>query len=204
MAKLVLPRENLRDMIRDRAERGADRYDEVWNGVYVMSPLADFEHQQIVAGLVTILQITVQWEGNGAVVAGTNISDRERGWRRNYRIPDVALFLTGTAAQNKGMYWLGGPDFAIEITSRGDRTRKKIQFYAKVGTRELLVVDRRSWTLELYRRDGKALPIVATAQPGDGQALRSEVVPLSFALRAGTPRPAIEVIHADGILHWSA
>ena len=104
----------------------------------------------------------------------------------------------------RGAYWLGGPDFAVEVISRHDRSRKKFDFYAKVGVRELLLVDRKPWALELYRlQDGK-LALVGKSDLDHPEILASEVLPLSFRLVAGNPRPRIEVAHADGIQRWSA
>ena len=74
-------------------------------------------------------------------------------WQKNYRCPDVAVFLPGNPAEDRQTHWYGGPDFAVEIMSRHDRSREKFDFYFKVGVRELLLVDRRPWRLELYRRD---------------------------------------------------
>ena len=47
MALVSIDPIELASLIRDRRESGGDRYDEVWDGVYVMSPLADNEHQQL-------------------------------------------------------------------------------------------------------------------------------------------------------------
>ena len=52
-----------------------------------------------------------------------------------------------------GTFWYGGPDFAVEVISPFDRSRKKFEFYARVGVRELLLVNRKPWSLELYRLD---------------------------------------------------
>src|SRR3954471_19478669 len=89
----------------DRSESGADRYDEVWDGVEVMSPLTNDEHQQIALGLGAVFQIVIGWPGLGDARAGVNVSDRVEGWQRNYRIPDVAVFLRGTSARNCGTHW---------------------------------------------------------------------------------------------------
>jgi len=35
--------------------------------------------------------------------------------------------------------------------SRGDKTLEKLDFYAAVGTQELLVIDRHPWKLTMYR-----------------------------------------------------
>jgi hypothetical protein len=195
---LVLDPEFQRDVIADRRARGIDRFDEVWEGVYVMSPLADDQHQGIATRLGSILDMGADLPAGSLVRVGINISDRPKGWKKNFRCPDVAVFLPGTTAINQGAFWQGGPDFAVEVRSRGDRARKKLPFYASVGTRELLIVDRNPWALELYRLDDAALRLVGKLTPGDGAALRSAVVPLTFGLRAGAERPVIEVAHADG------
>ena len=192
---------------RIRAERrasGGDRYDEVWDGVYVMSPLANDEHQDLVMGIAFVLHTVIGLPGLGVVRPGVNVSDREEDWEHNYRCPDVAVFLRDTAAQNRGTYWLGGPDFAVEITSRGDKSRAKLPFYAGVGTRELLLIDRAPvWTLELYRLQGGALSLAGTARVGDPEPLGSAVVPLRFRLVAGAGRPRVEVARAEGGESWS-
>jgi Uma2 family endonuclease len=150
MTMLVLD-DSLKKSIRaEREASGADRWDEVWDGVYVASPLPNNEHQRIVARLIYILESAIGVPGLGAVLPGVNVSDRDKGWKRNYRGPDVTVFLADTKAINRDTHWVGGPDFAVEVMSKGDRAREKIPFYAKVGVRELLLVNRRPWALELF------------------------------------------------------
>ncbi|MEX0716094.1 MAG: Uma2 family endonuclease [Planctomycetaceae bacterium] len=202
MAALVIDRDIERELIAERRRTGADRYDEVWDGVYVMSPMADNEHQELVNGLSTVMTVVVAWPGRGKVFPGVNISDRDSDWKKNYRCPDVVVFLNDTKAVNRGSHWYGGPDLAVEIVSPSDRSRKKLVFYAKIGTRELLIVDRHPWALELYRLDDGELKLVATSTVDDGAVLRSDVVPLSFRLVAGDERPRIEIAHVAGDGHW--
>jgi hypothetical protein len=42
------------ELRRRRAESGADRFDEVWDGVTMMTPLADNEHQELASGLMMV------------------------------------------------------------------------------------------------------------------------------------------------------
>jgi Uma2 family endonuclease len=132
MATLVIDPDLEERLQAERRASGADRYDEVWEGVYHMSPLAGNLHQQIVARLTGIFYNTIDLPGLGLVRAGVNVSDREEGWEFNYRVPDVAVFLAGTAARDCGAHWLGGPDFAVEIASPEDDIRDKLPFYASV------------------------------------------------------------------------
>ena len=194
----------IQDQIKaQRSETGADRYDEVWDGVYVVSPLPNDEHQELVQGLGFVLHNVVILPKLGLVRPGVNVSDRDQDWTQNYREPDVVVYLNGTKAINRGTHWVGGPDFAVEILSPGDAARQKLDFYAKVGVRELLIVDRDPWALELYRLDRGLLAMVGKVTPDDGQDLVSEVLPLRFGLVAGEARPAITATHSDGNRCWS-
>ena len=183
----------------EREASGADRYDEVWDGVYVMAPLADDQHQNLQGQLVTIFTLTIAWPGLGEVRGGVNVSDRETKWRTNFRIPDVAIFLKGTSARNSGTHWVGGPDFAVEIASSGDLIDKKLGFYSAVGVRELLVIERDPWALQLYRKNDDELRLVSSASP---EPISSEVIPLGFRLDTSASHPRIEVTHHDGKQRW--
>src|SRR5687768_1833214 len=133
------PRDQER-LIAERQASGGDRFDEVWEGTYVMAPIANDEHQELQAKLVAVFQTVVGWSGEGLVHGGVNVSDRDEGWEHNYRCPDVVVFMKGTSARNCDTHWVGGPDFAVEIRSPGDRTPQKLPFYAAVNVRELLVI----------------------------------------------------------------
>ena len=203
MASLICDPELESQLIAERRRCGGDRYDEVWDGVYVMSPLANNEHQDFVMGLGFVLQTVVGLAtGLGRVQPGANVTDREVKWKKNYRCPDVAVFLRGNPARDLGTHWLGGPDFAAEIVSPGDRSRKKLPFYAKVGTRELLVIDRAPWSLELFRLQGETLESVGRSTADDSNPLASEVVPLVFRLVPGEPRPRVEIARDEGGEPW--
>ena len=193
-----------RMLIRHRKAIGADRRDEVWDGVYIVSPAANDEHLDLDVMLVHALVAAVRIARLGLVQPGANITDRTEKWTKNYRCPDVAVLLNGTKAINKKTHWLGGPDFAIEIISPRDRSRAKLDFYAKVGVKELLLVDRKPWALELYRLQDGVLVLVGISTLDRPEVLRSEVVPLSFHLAPGESRPTIELVHHDGLQLWSA
>ena len=190
--------------IADRREKGLDRYDEVWDGVYIMSPLANNEHQRLASRLSTIMDLVIGMELEGIAFCGCNVSDLDQEWKHNYRCPDVAAFLPSTAAQDRGAHWHGGPDFAVEITSPGDKTWDKLEFYASVGTRELLIVERDPWELVLLRLQEDKLIEAGRLSLTSGQVLSSQAVPFNFSLSLKNCRPTIEVKHqADGRM-WYA
>ncbi|HEY2250370.1 MAG TPA: Uma2 family endonuclease, partial [Planctomycetaceae bacterium] len=166
------------ELIAQRKAWGGDRWDEVWDGVYFMSPLPNIEHQIFVARLTSIFQAVVDAGNLGIVFAGVNVSDRADGWTHNYRCPDVAVVLPGCPAQNCDTHWYGGPDFVVEIVSPDDRSRKKFDFYAKVGVREILLVDRAPWALELYVLDDGEFRLAGQSTPDSSLQLQSTVLPL--------------------------
>jgi len=189
-------------LLEERRRTGADRYDEVWEGTYMMTPLPDDEHQQIVMAMGAILQDTIGWLGLGHVRPGVNLTDREKDWALDYRAPDLVVFLAEGGAENRGTHWRGPADFVVEITSPGDRTREKLPFYSRLGVRELLVVDRSTWTLELYRWQEGELRLAGRSTAEARQVLLSQVVPLQFDLLAASPRPRIEVRHVESGRKW--
>jgi Uma2 family endonuclease len=202
MDLMVLDADLQARLLAERQASGGDRFDEVWEGVYMMAPLANNEHQDLQARLAGAIQTAIGWDDPARVQAGANVSDQEEDWTHNYRCPDVVVALPDGVARDRGTHWYGGPDFCVEIVSRHDRSRRKFDFYAGVGVRELLLVDRDPWELELYRLASGRLELIGRVAPGDVDALASSVVPVSFRLLDGQPRPRIEVTHRDGVQRW--
>ena len=76
------------------------------------------------------------------------MSSRSQRWKRNFRCPDVAVFLPDNPAEDRKTHWFGGPDFAVEIQSPFDRSREKFGFYAKVGVACWMFVTCRPWAAD--------------------------------------------------------
>jgi Uma2 family endonuclease len=191
---------------RVKAQRhasGGDRYDEVWDGVCVMSPQPNIEHQRMVTRLVVVLCEVIGPPPGGDVFPGVNLSDRAEGWEDNYRAPDVAAFLSGSRAQAFESHFLGPADFLIEIISPSDKTREKIDFYSRLGARELLIIDRYPWSLELYRHDSHELVLAGRSSLEISEIVASAILPLSFQLLAAGPRPQIRITEIGGQRQWS-
>ena len=165
-------------------------------------PLANIEHQGIIADLSFAFKSVVSTEAR--VFPGVNVTDQPEDWTKNYRCPDVVVYLPGTTAVYLATHTLGGPDFAVEVVSKGDRSRDKLDFYASVNVRELLLVDRFPWALELHRlREGKYDLVGRSTLEGQVE-LASEVLPLSFRLVPGADRPLIAIAERGGDRRWSA
>jgi len=176
-----------------------EKWSEMWDGVYVMPTLPNDEHQEIQAHLVFALMSV----GLGKVRAGVNVADRHPDWKYNFRGPDVVVYLAGNPAVNHGSHWVGGPDLAVEIVSPDEDPRAKIDFYAAVNTRAVLVIDRDPWALELYHLAGGRLVPAGRSDAATPAVLASGVLPLTFQLRDGTPRPTILVTHTATGQTWT-
>ena len=200
MMPLLICDQRLADeLIAQRQAFGGDRFDEVWDGVYVMSPAPNIEHQNLATKIGGIIMSRVDWNDQGLTLVGANVSDHEDDWTKNYRVPDVLVFKKNTLAINKETHWLGGPDLAIEIVSKGDKTLEKLDFYASVGTEELLVVDRHPWELTMYRRTSASeMKIASTSNLMNSNSMASTIFPLQFRLSSMTT--SLEILDETGKL----
>lgn len=201
---VVLDQSVLSSLLQQRAESGQNRFDEVWEGTYMMAPAPNNEHQRIGVKLTRYLDQLVGDSGRGSVMATVNVSDRDEGWDKNYRIPDVAVFMAGSKAVDRGAYWRGGPDLAIEIVSEGDRSRDKLEFYAEIGTKELLVIDPDPWQLEMYSLAGGVLQSQEPVEVDGAEAI-SNAIDVGFSLKtdSGNDRPAIQISDKQSSSVWT-
>jgi Uma2 family endonuclease len=190
------------NLIESRKRTDADRWDEVWEGVYVVSPLPNNEHQQIVSWFIEILAETIRRQELGEVFPGVNLSDQDEDWKYNYRAPDVVVFLKTGKAVDCDTYWRGPADFLVEIVSPYDATYEKISFYDKIGVVELLIVDRDPWKLELYTRIDDHLQKTGESNLENKAILQSRSASLSFQLVPGKNRPQIAVVHSPSGKTW--
>jgi len=203
VATLITDPQMEEQLLERRRAWGGDKFDEVWDGVYVMAPLANIEHMQLMANLTAAFVSALADQPGASVFPGVNVSDKRENWKDNYRCPDVAVVIPGSRAIDCDTFYFGGPDFVVEIASDYDRSREKFDFYACVGVRELLLVDRNPWQVELYRLEASELQLVGTSTPAGQQSLSSRVLPLTFRL-LGRPagRPQIEVVKPGTNERW--
>ncbi len=195
MPMLVCDPDVISEFETEREASGLDKYDEVWEGVPVIMSLPNNEHQLMVGGIAFAVQSAFGWPCEHQILPGANVSDHVDDWKSNYRAPDVAVYLDGNPAVDCGTHWCGGPDFLTEIISPGDPTREKLPFYESVNVREVLIVDRDPWRLELYQRQNGKLVLADTSSLDQPNVLTSSVLPVTFRLVNGPTRPQIEIVH---------
>ncbi|MGH2858693.1 MAG: Uma2 family endonuclease [Solirubrobacteraceae bacterium] len=123
-------REALDELLERRRQWGADRHDEVWEGVLHMNPISHWRHAELQAQLLELLRPLARAVGLRAV-GPINL-----GERNDYRVPDGAITEPGPGALYNPTARL-----VIEILSPGDESWRKLGFYAAHDVSELLIVD---------------------------------------------------------------
>jgi Uma2 family endonuclease len=186
------------ELIQERKRIGADRYDEVWDGVYVMPSVPSLEHQELVHDLGAIFDDVVWRPGLGKIYHGLNVSDRAADWKENYRVPDLVVVLEDSRAIRHHAHIQGGPDFLVEVESPGDDSEEKVPFYGQLGVRELLLIHRDKRTLRLLRLQGQELVLVGASLLEGKRWLTSAVLPLAFRRSVSRGTPRTQVRRTDG------
>lgn len=127
-------------LIERRKQLGQDGYDEVWEGVYHMAPMARGRHGYLQTELAVILEPSA--EAAGLVGTGPfNLGPSDY----DFRVPDLGYFRT---VDPEAVY-LHTAAVVVEIVSPGDETYEKLPFYAAQGVEELLVVHADQRTVQI-------------------------------------------------------
>jgi Uma2 family endonuclease len=143
------PPRQLEELLERRRHMGADRHDEVWEGVYHMVPAASAAHS------FTAQQVAVLLDGP-ARTAGLRVSlEFNLGVKDNFRVPDL-----GVHAEPCSGIWIPTAAIVVEILSPEDETWEKLPFYAEHGVGELLIIDAANHSVKwLALRTGEYRPI---------------------------------------------
>jgi Uma2 family endonuclease len=185
-------------LIQERKRKGRDRYDEVWEGMYVMPSMPSNAHQKLLDDLGDVLTEVVKRGKLGDKFQGANVSDRRKGWEYNFRVPDLVVVLNDSRAVDCGTHFCGGPDFLVEVQSPGDDTEEKVPFYGRIGVRELLIVHRDKRALRLLRLEGEELILVQPSVLEGKEWLVSAVLPLAFRRTLSKGVARTQVRRTDG------
>ncbi len=146
--KAVMP-EALPDVLAMRRRTGADRWDEMWEGVLHMPPMPNRNHQELEGAIEAWLRVHWTRPRGNKVYHQINLASIG-GWPNDYRIPDLLLLTPDRLAIDRNEYFEGPPTAVVEIRSPGDETAEKMPFYAKLSVPEVWVVDRDSKVPELF------------------------------------------------------
>jgi Uma2 family endonuclease len=134
------------ELIARRQALGQDLFDEVWEGDYHMAPAPTGRHGRVdyeVAGILRPLAKEAGLRGSGPANIGTP---------RDYRVPDLSFF-----ADSAPQTYNPTAEIVIEIVSPDDESRKKFDFYFRVGVKEVGIVEPTLRTVEWYVRGDDGL-----------------------------------------------
>jgi Uma2 family endonuclease len=137
------------DTLAWRKRTGADRWDEMWEGVLHLPPMPNREHQELEWAMETYLRLHWARALKAKVYHNINVAS-PGGWPHDYRIPDLVLVTPERFDIDRNEYFEGAPDVVVEIRSPGGETYEKLGFYARPGVPEVWVIDRDSKAPEIY------------------------------------------------------
>ncbi len=120
----------LEALIARRRALGLDRYDEVWEGEYHMSPAAHSGHGELDQQLAVLLSTPARRAGL------VGLGPCNIGVANDYRVPDRSLHRA-----SPGATFVATAALVVEIVSPGDESWAKLDFYAARGVDEVLLID---------------------------------------------------------------
>ncbi|HWH27458.1 MAG TPA: Uma2 family endonuclease [Mycobacteriales bacterium] len=148
----------LEQLLERRRRSGADRFDEVWEGRYVVAPDPHAHHGTVMGELYALLKPAAGRLGLRALLT-FNL-----GGPGDYRIPDAGLTSAPAGV------WHDSAVLVVEVLSPDDMTFEKLDFYTARGVQELLVVDWRDRSVRCF-----------ALQEGQAERDRSEVLAMTTA-----------------------
>ena len=170
------------ELLAERRRLGLDRRDELWEGVVHVVPQPETGHQVFGANVIGAASARLRRRGLQITYETAVYQPGHREW--SYRVPDLIVTRPALLATS-GIE--GPPELVLEILSPNDESREKFPFYAALGCREVLLVDRRRHSFELFRlTDGELVPV----PPDEAGTVRLEAFEASIsvagvALRVG-------------------
>src|SRR5262245_38291646 len=109
----------LPEVVAMRQRTGADRWDEMWEGVLHMPPMPNRQHQDFEFDLEAYLRRHWARALGAKVYHGINLAS-PGGWPDDFRVPDLVLLTPERFAIDHNEYFEGAPDAVVEIHSPGD------------------------------------------------------------------------------------
>lgn len=143
---------------------------EIIDGELHVSKAPGLKHQYPCVELITALHIWCKTVGYGRVYGtpGLVFSDDDDV------IPDLVWITSErlSAGRDASGHITVGPELAIEVLSPGSANERrdrvaKLALYSRRGIDEYWIVDWRRHTVEVFRRAGDELTLVATLKDGD-------------------------------------
>jgi Uma2 family endonuclease len=138
-------------MLDERRAKGLDGRDEMWAGVVHMVPPAGGPHQRLSARFFLAVAPLAQARGLVPLMETGLFRSAE-----DYRVPDQ-MYHRPAHGSERGAE---GAELVVEVRSPEDETYEKLDFYASMGVREVIVLHPLRPAVELFRReDGVMRPV---------------------------------------------
>lgn len=153
----------LPEVLRFRERTGADRFDEMWEGVLHRPPSPSFHHQAHASRILNFFVEVWSPRTGGAAVMQMNVSTPDR-WNQDYRIPDVSVMLPDRLPRGEAMFVQ--PNVVFEVRSPGDETYDKLTFYAAVGVEAVVVIERDTKAVQVFALSGDSFVLVPPSPHG--------------------------------------
>lgn len=178
----VLMLEAPEKMLDERRRLGLDGHDEMWDGVLHVVPPAGGPHQRLGGSFFVVTHPLAERRGLVAHFE-TGLFDHEK----NFRVPDLS-FSRPEQLSERGVE---GAELVVEVRSPRDESYEKLEFYAAMGVREVLVLHPQDRRFELFRNvDGAMMPV----SPAHDGAVACDVLDV----RLTTVAEKLRITWADG------
>jgi len=174
-------------LLEQRRKMGGDRFDEVWEGILHMAPSPSATHQRMETKLLLALAPIARRRGLEVFVE-FGLVDPPRGWY-DYRQPDVCVVRPVDVSERAVE---GRAELVIEILSPDDESREKLPFYARVGVREVWLLDPKTYALEVHALRGDAYVVV----PPVLGVVRSRSLAIDLQVIAG---PVLRIVDGESV-----
>lgn len=133
-----------------RLRTGADRFDEMWNGVLHMNPVPNRDHEELALDLYTWLRQHWARPQRAKLFMERNLAIPGH-WPQDYRVPDLVLLAEDRIECDKNEYIEGPPSVVVEIRSPHDQSYEKLAFYAELDVPEVWIIHRDTKVPEVFR-----------------------------------------------------
>lgn len=175
------------ELLAERRRIGADRWDEIWEGVLHMVPPPSAWHQQMGTELIAVLLPVAK--ARGWLASYETGLFRSGAVKDDYRVPDLMVYRPDARSQ-RGVE--GRAEVVIELLSPDDESRDKLPFYESLGVGEVFLIDPDTRAVELYVLRGGKLHAVL---PDPSGGIRSPSLGLALAPVEG---PKLRLTWASG------
>lgn len=136
----------LDDWLERRRALGLDKRDEIWDGIYHVTPHAHASHGRLAARLIVALH------GRAAAAGLEALTEFNLGREHDFRVPDFALVPVDAELQ----LYLPTATIVVEIVSPDDASRAKVPFYLARDVREVWLIDPEQRTVEVVTPEGSS------------------------------------------------